>query len=121
MRRRVRTIVTTLNNNKAEDVVAYDLEKSDYFADHVVIATALADKHALSLLEKLKDKLKPKGEEFQHVDDTSGWVVVDMGDILVHIMTEEYRKRFNLEEFMEHMEKKAKERNKPNLNPLDSD
>lgn len=119
MRRRVKTIVTALNNKKAEEVVAYDLEKSDYFVDHVVIATAMAGKHALSLLEHLKEKLKPKGEEFQHVDESDDWVVIDMGDILVHIMTQDARSRFKLEDFLSHMEEKAKERRKPNLNPLE--
>lgn len=110
MRRRVKTLVTALSNKKAENVVAYDLEKSDYFVDHVIIATAMADRHALSLLEIIKDKLREKGEKPLNVDEQGSWVVIDIGDILVHIMTEEYRYRFNLEDFLDEMKAKAKER-----------
>ncbi|NLM99042.1 MAG: ribosome silencing factor, partial [Campylobacteraceae bacterium] len=45
------------------------------------------------------------GEEFLHIDPASEWVVVDLGDILIHLMTPEYRAKYNIEEFLADFEK----------------
>lgn len=98
---RIERISTLLENKKAESVVWFDLRNSGYFVDAVVIATAFVDKHALALLDELKTNLKPLGEEFLSVDESSDWIVVDLGDILIHLFTENHRKKFNLEEFLD--------------------
>ncbi|RAX57274.1 ribosome silencing factor [Helicobacter monodelphidis] len=97
---RVERIVGILDDKKAENIESFDLRDSGYFVDFVVIATALIDRHALSLLDTLKQELKPLGEEFLSVEEGQDWIVVDMNDILVHIFTENHRKKFNLEEFL---------------------
>lgn len=97
---RVSRIVEILDDKKAENIEVFDLKGSDYFVDYVIIATALADKHASALLETLKTDLKPEGETFLMIDESEDWIVADLGDILVHIFTENHRKKFNLEEFL---------------------
>ena len=98
---RVKRIKELLEEKKAEDVQIFDLRNRGYFVDFVVIGTSLGDKHTLALLDFLKEKLKPEGEEFLKVQTSDDWVVIDLGDIIVHIMTEAYRKRYNIEEFLE--------------------
>lgn len=110
MRRRVRKIVTLLNNKKAEDVVVFDLEKSDYFVDHVVIATQMAEKHGHALLDDLKKKLKDEDEEFLHIDESDDWIVADLGDIIVHIMSREKREVFRIEDFLNALPKVKSEK-----------
>lgn len=100
LQQRVEKIVSLLENKKAESVLWFDLRESGYFVDAVVLATAFVDKHALALLDELKTHLKPLGEEFLSIDEGSDWIVVDLGDILVHLFTENHRKKFNLEEFL---------------------
>lgn len=97
---RANRIYTLLDEKKAENVEVIDVSGSDYFVDAVVIATTLAGKHAISLVDYLKTILKPEGENFLHVDESDEWTIVDLGDILVHLMSDEYRKRYNLEEFL---------------------
>lgn len=48
----------------------------------------------------LKPNSKSAGEEFLNVDADENWTVIDMGDILIHLMTPEYRKKYNLELFL---------------------
>ncbi|QOQ97436.1 ribosome silencing factor [Helicobacter winghamensis] len=98
----VQEICQILEDKKAEDIEVFNLIGTDYFVDFVVITTALIDRHALALLDALKKPLKEKGESFYHIDDENpDWIVADLGDIIVHIFTENQRKKFNLEEFLQ--------------------
>jgi ribosome silencing factor RsfS/YbeB/iojap len=101
MQTRIERIVDVLDEKKAEAIEVFDLADKEYLTDAVVIATTLGDKHTAALLDYLKEALKPAGETFFAVDDGEAWTVIDLGDILVHLMVPEYRTRYNLEEFLE--------------------
>jgi nicotinate-nucleotide adenylyltransferase len=105
MEKRIENIVNVLDSKKAEHIQSFDLKDSDYFMDYVVIATTLNNKHGIALLDYLKNELKPLGEEFLNVDEDDNWVVIDLGDILIHLMNEEYRAKYNLEEFLSNFDK----------------
>ncbi len=106
MNERIKNIVDLLDSKKAENVEVFDLRGSDYFVDFVVVATTLNEKHGFSLLNYLKEDLKPKGETFLNVDEADDWTVVDLGDILIHLMIQRTRDKFNIEEFLESLKKK---------------
>ncbi|MEO1923945.1 MAG: ribosome silencing factor [Nautiliaceae bacterium] len=97
---RIATIKELLDEKKALDIIDYDLRNTDYFVDHVVVATTMADKHAKALLDHLKKTLKPMGEEFLGVDESDDWTVIDLGDILIHLMSEEYRAKYQMDKFL---------------------
>ncbi|MBN2964693.1 nicotinate (nicotinamide) nucleotide adenylyltransferase [Sulfurospirillum sp. T05] len=105
MKERIERIVALLDDKKAENIQVFDMHGKEYFVEQVVIATTLGERHGASLLDELREVLKPLGEEFLHVDPASEWVVVDLGDILVHLMTPAYRARYNLEEFLSDFER----------------
>lgn len=105
MEERISKIVEILDRNKGEEIETFDLRESDYFVDYVVIATGLGDRHNEALLNYLKAGLKPE-ETFLNVEVSDGWVVVDLGDILVHIMTDSHRKLYKLEDFLHEFEKR---------------
>ncbi len=96
---RIEKIVHVLDKNKAESIEVFDLRDKNYFVDHAVIASSLGGRHTLALLDHLRRDLKPE-EHFNHVDESDEWVVVDLGDILIHIMTPEYRIKYDLETFL---------------------
>jgi ribosome silencing factor RsfS/YbeB/iojap len=104
MNSRIEKIKTILDENKGENIEAFDLTGSNYIADYVVITTGLGDRHNEALLDYLKNGLKPE-EEFLHTDISDGWVVVDLGDIIIHIMTEIYRGNYQLEKFLSDFQK----------------
>ena len=98
---RVQKIVEILDNKKAEEIETYTLNEKGYIADRVVVATALNNKHSGALLGHLKDELKPLGEDFVRIEEDGDWSIVDLGDILVHIMVKEYRDRYTIDDFLD--------------------
>ena len=99
MENRIDNIVKVLDTNKAEGIEVFDLREKNYFVDYAIIASSLGQKHTLALLDHLKKDLKP-AEKFNNVDESGDWIVVDLGDVLIHIMTPEYRIRYDMESFL---------------------
>jgi ribosome silencing factor RsfS/YbeB/iojap len=100
---RIEKIRKILDENKGENIEGFDLRESDYFVEGVVVCTGLNERHNEALLDFLKTGLKPE-EEFLHVEVSDGWIVADLGDMLIHLMTEEYRKLYKLENFLAEFE-----------------
>jgi len=109
MQVRIDRIVEQLDQKKAEDIQVFDLSDKEYLTNYVVIATTLGDKHTLALLDHLKETLKPEGETFLAVDEGEQWTVIDLGDIMIHLMVPEYRVKYNLEEFLNSLGKTTEE------------
>jgi ribosome-associated protein len=88
-----------LDDGKAEDIVTIDLRGKSSIADYMVIATGRSQRQVAALSEHLLDALKDKGygrvpaEGLQHGD----WVLIDAGDIVVHVFRPEVRDFYNLE------------------------
>ena len=108
MQDRIKKITNVLDTNKAEAIEVFDLRDRNYFVDYVIIATSLGARHTEALLDHLKRGLKPE-EQFLGTDESGEWIAVDLGDILIHIMTPEYRSRYDLETFLSSLDKKTEE------------
>ncbi len=100
MNTRLENIRKILDDKKAENIEIIDLTSKDYIVDYVVIATTLNAKHGFALLNYLKTDLKPTGEEFLRVDEDDEWTIIDLGDMFIHLMSEKYRNKYSLEEFL---------------------
>jgi len=105
VQKRLEKIIEVLDRNKADAIELFDLRERDYFVDYVIIASSLGERHTMALLDHLKKELKP-GEKFVHVDESDQWVVADLGDVLIHIMTPEYRSKYDMETFLSELAKK---------------
>ncbi len=105
MQKRLEKIIEVLDRNKAEAIELFDLNERDYFVDYVIIASSLGERHTTALLDYLKKELKPE-EQFVHVDESEQWVVADLGDVLIHIMTPEYRSKYDMEAFLAQLAEK---------------
>lgn len=99
MQERIEKITNVLDKNKAEGIEVFDLREKNYFVDYAIIASSLSSRHTVALLDHLKNDLKPQ-EHFNNVDESGEWIVVDLGDILIHIMTPEYRIKYDMETFL---------------------
>jgi len=99
MQSRIQTIVNSLDKNKAEAIEVFDLREKNYFVEYAIIASSLGAKHTGALLNHIKTDLKPI-ETFVQVDESADWVVIDLSDILIHIMTPEYRVKYDMESFL---------------------
>ena len=101
MQERTESIVKVLDAKKAEEIQVFDMSGDDYFVKAVVIATTLGERHAYSLGEDLKEELKPLGEKFIGTESSPDWIVMDLGDILIHLLSPAYRAKYNIEEFLQ--------------------
>jgi len=99
LQNRIEKITEVLDTNKAEAIEVFDLREKNYFVDYAIIASSLGTKHTTALLDHLKNGIKP-AENFNNVDESGDWVVIDLGDILIHIMTPEYRVKYDMERFL---------------------
>jgi len=99
MQTRIENIVKVLDKNKADNIEVFNLQEKNYFVDYAIIASSLGTKHTLALLDHLKKALKPN-EYFNNIDESGDWIVIDLGDILIHIMTPEYRAKYDMENFL---------------------
>ena len=104
---RVARIVKILDEKKAEEIETFDLGDVDYIAKQIVIANSLGGKHTQALFDHLKEKLKPQGETFYGADESDEWIVADLGEIIIHIMTPDYRRRYDLESFLRELKSSA--------------
>jgi len=96
---RMNDITKVLSINKADECKTIDLSDNNYFANGVVLCTALNTRHTQALLTHLQKTIK-SDETFLYVDDSSNdWIVIDMCDIMVHIATQDYRNKFDLDDF----------------------
>lgn len=92
-------IETTLDENKAENIVTIDLAGKSSFADYMVVASGLSHRHVGALADRITRTLKDRGVEYLHVEgmELCDWVLIDAGDIVVHIFRPEIRGFYNLE------------------------
>ena len=103
--KRVENIIFQIDSKKGEVIEVFNLENIDYIAKRVILTTSLSTKHTLSLAYHLKDELKKVGEKILYLDEGEDWVVLDLGDIVVHIMSLEYRQKYSIEEFLTELTK----------------
>ncbi len=109
-KKRIDRIVDILDQKKAEDIQVFDLSDKEYLTRYVIIATTLGDKHTLALLGYLKEMLKPAGEKFVAIEEGEQWTIIDLGDIMIHLMVPSYRAKYNIEEFLESLKEKEESR-----------
>lgn len=100
MKERLKAICQILDEKKADKIEVFDMQDEEYFVDSVIIATTMGEKHALSLIDELKIALKPLNEEFLNIQSSEEWSVIDLGDILIHLLSEEYRAKYKIEELL---------------------
>lgn len=95
----VAIIETTLDDNKAENITIIDVSERTQITDYMVIATARSVKHAEALADKIVVQAKQDGNQpiSSLKEAHTGWVLVDLNNMVVHIMTQEMRDLYNLE------------------------
>ena len=92
-------VLQSLDDDQAQDIVSIPLEGKSAIADHMVIASGRSTRQVAALAQKLAERIKHGG--FGHVRieglPAADWVLVDAGDIVVHLFRPEVRSFYNLE------------------------
>jgi ribosome-associated protein len=92
-------IVGSLEDDKAENVVTLNLEGRAMFCDRMIIASGLADRQIAAMAQHLSEKLHLAGQKRVQVEGAGGsdWVLIDAGDIVVHLFKPDARNLYGLE------------------------
>ena len=92
-------VVHWLDDAKAEDVAVIDLKGKTSIGDFMVIATGRSDRHVNAVAEQLLQAFKDQGQKRVRIEGQPqcDWVLIDTGDIIVHVFQPEIRAFYNLE------------------------
>ena len=92
-------ITAWLDEAKAEKVVAIDIKRKSSIGDYMVVASGRSDRHVGAIAEQLQAKLKDEGYGRVRIEGRPqcDWVLIDVGDIIVHVFRPEVREFYNLE------------------------
>lgn len=98
-REKAESIAKILNDKKGIDVAVIDISPKASFADYFVLASGGSDRQVAALVESVEDFMEPKGIFPNQVEGrkTSGWILMDYGDVVVNVMTLEMRDKYNIE------------------------
>ena len=93
------TILASLEDDKAEDILTIPLAGKSEMADHMVIATGRSSRQVSAISEKLADRLKRDLGLIVRTEgkDLGDWVLIDAGDVVVHVFRPEVREFYQLE------------------------
>jgi ribosome-associated protein len=96
---RARRLAEVVLDRKAEDVVALDVRAITSFADTFVLATGTSDRHVRSVADAVVEAAKAAGEKPLGVEgyDDGRWVLIDLGDVVVHLFRREVREYYDLD------------------------
>ncbi len=92
-------ILTSLDENKAEEVVQIDLRGKTEICDYMVVCSGRSTRQVAALAELLVEKLKSDFDRYAKIEgkDTGDWVLIDTGDVIVHVFRPEVREFYQLE------------------------
>lgn len=97
---KIKAIVDALEDVKATNITVIDTSKLSSLFDRMVIASATSKRQTTALADNVVVKLKELGEEIlgREGEDSGEWILVDLNEVLVHIMQPAVREYYNLEE-----------------------
>ena len=97
--RSIKTVLASLEDSKAENIVSIDIQGKSSLGDYMVVASGRSHRHVAAVADQLIKTLKDAGLGTARVEGLAAadWVLVDAGDIIVHIFRPEVREFYNIE------------------------
>ncbi|MCT8388655.1 ribosome silencing factor [Leuconostoc holzapfelii] len=93
------TAIQAIDGKKANNIVALDMQQVSLMADYFVIADAASNRQVQAIVTEVKDKIQAAGGEVKLIEgfQAADWVLIDLGDVIVHVFSTEQRDFYNLE------------------------
>jgi ribosome-associated protein len=92
-------VLASLDDSKAEDIVPIDIRSKSSLGDYMLVASGRSNRHVSAVADHLIKALKEAGLGLPRVEGLAGadWVLIDAGDIIVHVFRPEVREFYNIE------------------------
>ena len=92
-------VIDTLDDTKATDIVRLDVRDMTSVTDYMIVASGTSNRHVRALAENVADKAREAGHRPIGIEGEEGgeWVLLDLQDVLVHVMLPKVREFYNLE------------------------
>ena len=92
-------IEKTLAKHKAKDVIRIDLANKSSMADFMIICSGTSNRHVVALSNYISERLKKKHSKNFNIEGRKNgdWILVDIGDVIIHLFRGEVRSYYNLE------------------------
>ena len=115
IRKKQQVVVEALEDVKGRDIVVFNVARQTAYFERVVIASGESNRQVNALATRVQERMKELGERVAGVEGRRNgeWVLVDLGDIVVHVMHPAIRSHYNLEELWGEKEVKLKPPAKP--------
>ena len=119
IRKKQRVVLEALEDVKGRDIVVYNTARMPSMFERVVIASGESNRQVRALADRVQEKIREGGSRVYGVEgESSGeWVLVDLGDVVVHIMHPTVRDFYNLEEVWGDKPVRFKAKAKPKAKP----
>ncbi|MDP2120224.1 MAG: ribosome silencing factor [Hoeflea sp.] len=97
--RQLHQVRESLADSKAEDIVIIDIAGKSALGDHMVVASGRSNRHVAAICDHLMSELKDAGFGVPRVEGlaTGDWVLIDAGDVIIHVFRPEIREFYNIE------------------------
>ncbi|KFX67537.1 iojap family protein [Pseudomonas taeanensis MS-3] len=114
----VKLTIAALEDIKAQDITTIDVREKTSITDFMVIASGTSSRHVKSLVDNVLEKVKEKGVRPIGSEglDTGEWALLDLGDIVVHVMLPTARQFYDLERLWQGAEQ-SRAQHSPDLHP----
>jgi ribosome-associated protein len=92
-------VLASLEDSKAEDIVTINIAGKSALGDHMVVVSGRSSRHVMAIADHLISDMKDAGHKQARVEgqETGDWVLIDLGDIIIHIFRPEIRAFYNIE------------------------
>ncbi|MBD8028207.1 ribosome silencing factor [Ureibacillus sp. Re31] len=92
-------VYKALDDKRAEDIVVLNMQNISLLADYFLICNGNSDRQAQAIAREVQEKAQENGYEIKRVEgfDSARWILVDLGDVVVHIFHKDERAFYNLE------------------------
>ncbi|MCC6146604.1 MAG: ribosome silencing factor [Anaerolineaceae bacterium] len=92
-------LVEALEEKKAENIILMDIQEIASFTDYFIICSGTSDRMLSSLVDTITETAKKKGELLSKSEGeaSGGWILVDLGDIILHVFSPDQREYYQLE------------------------
>ncbi len=97
--RALELVLASLEDSKAEDIVSIDIAGKSALGDYMVVVSGRSSRHVMAICEHLVTDLKQEGFGAPRVEgaEAGDWVLIDSGDVIIHVFRPEIREFYNIE------------------------